>query len=151
MLHEMLVIATIVVTGLMVGVELAVAAFVNPIFDRLPDNGGLSARSDGARVLGKVMPWWYVTSVILAVVWGIQTWGQQQAGTVVGATLLLLISVLMSVALLVPINSQVARWSAANVPADWRQQVGRWDRFHFVRVGVIVTAFVLLVMAGTWS
>lgn len=42
-------------------------------------------------------------------------------------------SVVMSIVLLVP---------------DWRQQVGRWDRFHYIRVGVIVAAFVLLVVAG---
>ncbi|MFD7278587.1 hypothetical protein ACFV80_16480 [Streptomyces sp. NPDC059862] len=71
------------------------AAFLNPIFDRLPNDGGLAARSDAARILGKVMP----------------------------------------IALLVPINSRVARWTHDSVPADWKQQIGRWDRFPHVRVG----------------
>lgn len=37
-MYEALVITTIVAVGLMVGVEFAVMAFVNPIFDRLPEH-----------------------------------------------------------------------------------------------------------------
>ncbi|MHB9854121.1 anthrone oxygenase family protein [Streptomyces krungchingensis] len=145
-MQHILAIVTVVVVGLMVGVEFAVAAFVNPILDRLPNDGGLAARSDGARVLGKVMPFWYIGSVALGAVWAASSWGDAEAGLVVTATALLVLSVLMSIALLVPINSRVAQWTRESVPADWRQQVGRWDRFHYVRVAVIVAAFVLLVV-----
>lgn len=142
----MLAVITVVLVGLMVGVELAVAVFVNPIFDRLPNDGGLAARRDGARVLGRVMPFWYVGSVVLGTLWGIQAWGRPDAPAIVAAIALLVSSVVMSIALLVPINSRVARWSDGSVPPDWKQQVGRWHRFHYVRVGVIVSAFVLLVI-----
>lgn len=145
---DILKMTTIVVVGLMVGVELSVAAFLNPIFDRLPENGGLSARSDGARLLGRVMPVWYIASVVLGAPWAAQVWGQGQGRLVVGAAALLLLSVVMSVLLLVPINSRVADWTAQRAPADWRQQIGRWDSFHYARVGIIVLAFVLLVAAG---
>ncbi len=144
---EVLAVVTVVVVGLMVGVEFAVAAFVNPIFDRLPDDGGLAARSDGARVLGRVMPFWYIGSVLLGGLWAALVWGRAPAGPVTVAASLLVVSVAMSVALLVPINSRVARWSAGNAPADWAEQVGRWDRLHYFRVAVIVAAFVLLVVA----
>ncbi|WP_309572608.1 anthrone oxygenase family protein [Deinococcus sp.] len=147
-MQNVLVVVTVVVVGLMVGVELAVAAFVNPIFDRLPGNGGVAARSNGARVLGQVMPFWYVSSVLLAAWWAVSAWGDLQALTVVVAAALLVVSVVMSVTLLVPINAQVARWSSASVPADWRLQVGKWDRLHYIRVGVIVAALVLLVVAA---
>jgi len=138
----------VVLVGLMVGVELAVAAFVNPILDRLPADGGLLARSDGARVLGRVMPFWYVGSMALAAVWAVAAWGHALTWAVVLAAGLLALSVVMSVTLLVPINSRVARWSAGGAPADWREQLGRWDRFHVLRVAVIVAAFVLLAVAG---
>ncbi|MEU7058135.1 DUF1772 domain-containing protein [Streptomyces sp. NPDC046197] len=145
-MQDALAVVTVVVVGLLVGVEFAVAVFVNPILDRLPNDGGLAARSDGARVLGRVMPFWYIGSVVLGILWAVVAWGDTGAGLVVAATALLVVSVLMSIALLVPINSRVARWTRDSVPADWRQQVGRWDRFHYVRVGLIVTAFVLLVV-----
>ncbi|MEU9125765.1 DUF1772 domain-containing protein [Streptomyces sp. NPDC048506] len=146
-MHNALAIVTVVVVGLLVGVEFAVAAFVNPIIDGLPNNGGLVARTEGARILGKVMPFWYIGSVVLGAIWAVRAWGDAGAGLVVTATALLVLSVLMSIALLVPINSRVAQWTQDSVPADWKQQLGRWDRFHYVRVSVIITAFVLMVVA----
>lgn len=145
---EALAVVTVVLVGLMVGVEFAVAAFLNPIFDRLPNDGGLAARSDGARVLGRVMPFWYVGAVVLAVLWATMTWTRPQALTVAVAAALLLVSVAMSVVLLVPINSRVTRWSAGDPPVDWRGQISRWDRLHHLRVVVIIAAFALLVVAG---
>jgi uncharacterized membrane protein len=79
--------------------------------------------------------------------WTVLAWGDAGTRLVVTATALLLLSVLMSIALLVPINSHVVQRTHHNVPADWKQQLGRWDRLHYVRVGVIVAAFVLLVVA----
>ena len=138
---------TVVVVGLMVGVEFAVAVFVNPIFDRLPDGGGLRARSDGARVLGRVMPFWYIGSVLLAAAWTAVSWGDTRTWAVLTGGLLLVVSVIMSGTLLVPINNRVAQWSTGIAPTDWRQQMHRWDRLHYVRVGVIVVGFALLVLA----
>ncbi|MBO0851311.1 MAG: DUF1772 domain-containing protein [Pseudonocardia sp.] len=146
-MQHVLAIVTVVVVGLLVGVEFAVAAFVNPIFDRLPNDAGLAARGDGGRVLGKVMPFWYIGSLVLSAAWAALVWGGAGVRLVVAAAALLVLSVLMSIALLVPINSRITQWTHDNVPADWKQQIGRWDRFHYVRVGVIVAAFVLLVVA----
>ncbi|MFE7013818.1 DUF1772 domain-containing protein, partial [Streptomyces sp. NPDC057651] len=30
---------------------------------------------------------------------------------------------------------------------DWKEQLNRWERFHYVRVAVIIAAFALLVAA----
>ncbi|WP_353650245.1 DUF1772 domain-containing protein [Nakamurella sp. A5-74] len=141
-------VVTVVIVGILVGAEFAVAVFVNPIFDRLPHNGGLAARTDGARLLGRVMPFWYIASVVLAVVTALAVAGSGRWFWVAGAGLLL-VSVLMSVTLLVPINNRVRRWSGSDFPADWREQVGRWDRLHFVRVAVITAGFVLMAIAAT--
>ncbi|GHB75917.1 membrane protein [Streptomyces cirratus] len=146
-MQDVLAVVTVVVVGLMVGVEFAVAVFVNPILDRLPDDGGLAARSDGARVLGRVMPVWYIGSVVLGAVWAAVSWGGPGASLIVSGAALLVVSVVMSILLLVPINSRVATWSRDGIPADWKQQVNRWDRFHYVRVAVIVAAFALFTVA----
>lgn len=152
-MEETLAVVTMVVIGSMVGVELAVAAVLNPIFDRLPNNGGVAARSDGARLLGRVMPFWYIGSILLAAGWviresAVQGWGQPRTLVIASAAALLVLSVGMSIILLVPVNSRIAQWSRAGAPEDWRQQVSRWDRLHYLRVGVIVTAFALLAVAG---
>lgn len=147
-MQDVVAVSTVVVVGMMVGVEFAVAVFVNPIFDRLPDAAGRAARSDGARVLGRVMPVWYLGALALGALWAALAWGRSEAPAVVVATALLAVSVLMSVLLLVPINSRAATWSDGDAPQDWKQQAGRWDRLHYVRVGIIVAAFTLFAVGS---
>jgi hypothetical protein len=62
---EYLNVVAIIVAGLMVGSELAIAAFVHPTLDRLPDNVHLPAASALARVLGRFMPFWYILVFLL--------------------------------------------------------------------------------------
>jgi hypothetical protein len=60
-----LAVITATVFGVMVGVEFAVAVFVGPILRRLPVGAWIEASADGARVLGRVMPFWYIGSLLL--------------------------------------------------------------------------------------
>lgn len=138
---------TTVVVGVMVGVEFSVAFVLNPIFNALPDDSDQLARAHGGRMLGAVMPVWYITSLVLVAVWAVAGWHHHGTGLVVTAGALLLLSVIMSVLLLVPINNRSKTWTPDNRPADWKQQMNRWDRFHYVRVAVIIAAFALLVAA----
>ena len=144
-----LAVITATVTGVMVGVEFAVAAFVNPILLRLPAGPSLEARADGARVLGRVMPFWYVGSLLLTAWLAAAKWGGSAGAAAVAAAALLVVSVVMSITLLVPINNRTATWTADHHPADWREQQQRWDRLHYARVAIIVAAFVLTLVAGT--
>ncbi|MGW2304923.1 anthrone oxygenase family protein [Streptomyces sp. NPDC001809] len=140
-------VVTIVITGLMVGVEFSVAFVMNPIFNALPEDSGQLGRAHGGRMLGAVMPFWYIGSLILTAAWAVAGWGQAGAGLVVTAGALLIVSVLMSVLLLVPINNRGKTWTPENRPADWKQQMKRWDSYHYARVAVIIAAFTLLVVA----
>ena len=144
-----LAVVTATVVGTMVGVEFAVAVFVNPILLRLPAGPSLEARADGARVLGRVMPFWYFGSLILTAGLAAATWGRSAAGAAIAAAALLAVSVVMSVALLVPINNRSVTWTADDHPDDWREQQQRWDRLHYVRVAIIIVAFVLTLVAAT--
>ncbi|MFD4249259.1 anthrone oxygenase family protein [Amycolatopsis thermoflava] len=146
MLNALEVLTTVVV-GVMVGVEFAVAFVINPIVARLPDDSTLLARAHGGRMLGAVMPVWYLTSLALVAVWAVAGWRHDGAGLVVTAGALLIVSVIMSVLLLVPINNRGKTWTPENRPADWKQQAQRWDRFHYIRVAVIIGAFALLAAA----
>ena len=138
---------TIVVTGVMVGVEFSVAFVINPILDALPGDSGQLGRAHGGRMLGAVMPVWYITSLVLVAVWAIARWHHHRTGLVVTAGALLIISVLMSLLLLVPINNQGKTWTPENRPQNWKEQTNRWDRFHYVRVAVLIAAFALLAAA----
>ncbi|MCP3760593.1 DUF1772 domain-containing protein [Streptomyces sp. TBY4] len=140
-------VVTTVSVGVMVGVEFSVAFVMNRIFNALPEDSGQLGRAHGGRMLGAVMPVWYITSVVLVAVWAIVGWHNPGVGLVVTAGALLIVSVIMSILLLVPINNRGKTWTPENRPADWKEQMNRWDRFHYVRVAVIIAAFALLVAA----
>jgi uncharacterized membrane protein len=140
-------VVTIVIVGLMVGVEFSVAFVMNPIFNALPEDSGQLGYAHGGRMLGAVMPFWYIGSLVLVVVWAVAGWHHHGTGLVVTAGALLMLSVAMSLLLLVPINNRNKTWTPDNRPADWKQQLHRWNRFHYLRVAVIVAAFTLLAAA----
>lgn len=138
---DVLVVAAVVVLGVMVGVEFAVAVFVNPIFDRLPGTAGLAARTDGARVLGRVMPFWYVGALALVLGWMVLAWGSGAVVPLAVGAGLLVLTVVLSLLFLVPINDRARTWSEGDAPADWRAQLARWDRLHHLRTALLVAAF----------
>ncbi|MEE1828227.1 DUF1772 domain-containing protein [Streptomyces sp. BE20] len=146
-MFDALKVVTIVVVGVMVGVEVSVAFVVNRILGALPEDSYQLGRAHGGRMLGALMPVWYFTSLALSAVWAVAGWHRPGAGLVVTAAALLIASVLMSVLLLVPINNRSKTWTPENRPADWREQSDRWDRLHYARVAVIVAAFTLLAAA----
>ncbi len=138
---------TIVVVGVMVGVEFAVAFVMNPILNALPGDSGQLGHAHGGRMLGAVMPFWYIGSLVLSAVWAIAGWHHHGTGLVVIAAALLILSVIMSVLLLVPINNRGKTWNPENRPEDWKEQLNRWVLFHYVRVAVLIAAFALLAAA----
>ena len=142
-------VATTVVVGVMGGVEFSVAFIMNRILNALPDDSAQLGRAHGGRMLGAVMPVWYIGSLVLVAVWAVAGWQDEGNGLTVTAGALLIVSVLMSVLLLVPINNRNKTWTPETRPADWKQQLNRWERLHYVRVAVIVAAFALLVTALT--
>jgi uncharacterized membrane protein len=146
MLNALEVFTTVIV-GVMVGVEFSVAFVINRILNALPDDSLILGRAHGGRMLGAVMPVWYITSLVLSAVWAVAGWHHHGTGLVVTAGALLTLSVIMSILLLVPINNLSKTWTAENRPADWKEQSNRWDRYHYVRVAVLIAAFALLVAA----
>ncbi|MFI2765504.1 anthrone oxygenase family protein [Streptomyces echinatus] len=146
---DTLEVVTTVVVGLMVGVEFSVAFIMNRILDALPEDSGQLGHAHGGRMLGALMPFWYIGSLVLSAIWAVAGWHHHGAGLVVTAAGLLIVSVVMSMLLLVPINNRNKTWTPDNRPADWKQQLHRWGRYHYLRVAGIIAAFTLLVAALT--
>jgi hypothetical protein len=141
-MEEVMEMLALVITGPMVGVEIAVATFTNPIIARLPDDAFRDARSEGSRVLGKVMPFWYIATLVVLI-----------AAAVVSHSVLIAVAaglmaavVLLTVTMLVPINNRIGAWTQSDGPS--RDLAGRWDRLHWLRVAVLVALFVVLVIAA---
>jgi hypothetical protein len=137
------------VTGIMVGVEFFVAVFFEMILAGLPAGSALEARAAGGRILGRVMPFWYVASLILVAGLAAAATGGTATSAAIAAAALLVVSVVMSVTLLVPINNRNKTWTAEDHPDDHREQGQRWMHLHYVRVAVIIAALVLTLVAAT--
>jgi uncharacterized membrane protein len=145
---EVLNVVAIIVAGLMVGCELAIAAFVHPTLDKLPDDVHLQAASALARVLGRVMPFWYILVFLLALAEGVIEWQWHQPGTLpiwstVSAVLWALAS-LYSVIALVPINNRIK----STPPPDWKTYRRRWDLLHRWRVVLLTIAFAFIIVGS---
>lgn len=139
----------IIVTGPLLGVEFGVAAFTNPILQRLPDAAYRQARGTGARILGAAMPFWYLTSVALMIAAAVLRPGPLLITPVV----LMALVILLTLTTLVPINNRVAAGFGGDGDGgadsgQFHELVNRWDRLHWVRVGLLAAAFVCLVLAG---
>lgn len=140
--NEIVGILAVSVAGTLAGSEFAVAAFLHPIVGRLSDDAFRAARSDAARLLGRVMPFWYMASAALLVAAAAAVAGPQRWLIGTGAGLMALI-VLMTVTIMVPINNRIAAWRTTGEVS--RPLAARWDRLHWSRVAMLAALFVLLV------
>ncbi len=141
---EVISVVAFIVAGLMVGSELAIAAFVHPTLDKLPDDVHLPAASALARVQGKFMPFWYILVVLITVAEVAIQWHQSGRVPVWIATsaVLWILAILYSVTALVPINNRLK----SDPPPDWKMYRRRWDLLHRWRVVLLTIAFAFLIV-----
>ncbi|KUI48216.1 hypothetical protein AU198_19610 [Mycobacterium sp. GA-1199] len=135
-------VLALLIVGPLVGVELAVAVFLNPMLGRLPDEAFAQARSDSGRVLGTVMPFWYAAALVVLIAAAVLL---RTDWLFITAALTMALAVVATVALMVPINNRIGRWSSG---ADVDRGLARqWDRLHWRRVALLVVVFGLVVVA----
>jgi uncharacterized membrane protein len=143
---EVLNVVAIIVAGLMVGSELAIAVFVHPTLDKLPDDVHLPAASALAVVSGRFMPFWYILVFLLTLAEVVIQWHQSARLPIWFATsaILWMLASLYSVTALVPINNRITSWEKSTRPADWKTYRSKWDLLHRWRVVLLTIAFAFL-------
>jgi uncharacterized membrane protein len=148
LIMEILNLVAVLVAGLMVGSELAIAVFVHPALDRLPDEIHLPVAIALARVLGKFMPFWYILVILLTVTVAVIQWHKSDRlpGLIATSAFLWLVSVVYSLTALVPINNHIASLPEGTPPADWKIFRRRWDLLHRWRVALLTIAFAFLIV-----
>lgn len=143
-------VLAIVVLGLMCGSELNVAAFGHPTLNRQSTHVHIPVRASFAVLLGRVMPFWMVTSTLLNLLLLLPF---VHLGVFAGrlaqiAFAIQLLAIPFSLIGPVPINNRVKLWTPTNLPTDWRAQEHRWDLYHWFRTGALIVAFALLVVSA---
>jgi uncharacterized membrane protein len=142
----MLEIILLVAAGTLVGNEICIAAFVHPIFYKLPAECHLRVAQPLAKLLGAVMPFWYIAVVALT---GAECYlsrdGNPQALRLLeAAAVIFVIAIAFTLLGPVPINNQIARIVPEQPPQNWLTLRKRWDRLHAIRVAIILVALTLL-------
>ena len=67
-MYQTIDLIAVLVTVLLTGSELAVGVFVHPVLSKLQDAAHAEAAKPLARLLGRVMPFWYAAALLLVVV-----------------------------------------------------------------------------------
>ena len=140
-------VATILCIGLLIGAEFSMSAFVNPVLNKLDVAAKAEATRLFARLLGTVMPFWYVASLLLllsetiihmhnsAVVWlgvAVAFWGA---------------AIALSIVSLVPINNRLAQMAADGWTESTQRDHRKWDALHRARVFALAVAMIFF-LAG---
>jgi hypothetical protein len=138
---------TITLAGLMVGNELAVAAFFNPAAWRLESTPQAQALSILGGSLGRVMPVWYGVCLALLALESYLHRHQAVLVPLLTATLIWAGVIIFSISALVPINNRIASLNTAEPTPGWKQDHKKWDSLHRIRLLLLAVALVALTYA----
>lgn len=65
--------------------------------------------------------------------------------------LLMLVTLIITLTILVPIDNQIAAWTPETVPANWESLRTTWDNYHTVRTFTSIGSFAALASAAVRS
>jgi uncharacterized membrane protein len=128
----------------MIGNELTVSLFVNPVIWQLEDRSQAKALTLFAGILGKVMPFWYALCLILMMAEAYLRRHEPSLTLLLVAVAVWIAIIVYTLTMLVPINDRIARLAGA-LPGGWREEHKRWDMYHRWRILSLMIAMVCLV------
>ncbi len=131
----------------MIGAELAVAAFIDPILWKLEEPSRARAVGYFAGRLGKAMPFWYVLNFLLLIAEAFLLRGHVGARLIVAAVAIWAVVIVLTLMFLVPINNRLARGTISNLDKAHGEHK-RWDAMHRARVVALVAAMALFLLAS---
>ena len=140
-------VVTILCIGLLIGVELAMSVFVNPVLSKLD----LAAQAEPIRLLGRrlgsAMPVWYIASLLL-LLWETIIHRHESFVVLLGVAVALWgAAIALSLLVLVPINKRLVRTGADGWTESTQREHRKWDAVHRVRVFVLIVSMIFF-LAG---
>ena len=119
---------------------------MQPVVARLPYEQFVAAEQGMLRTFGRIMPVLMPLSGILAVT--VISLSRGDARFVfwlrVAAASCIAVTVVTTLLVNVPINTQTAGWQLTNDPSVWQQMRERWHFFQGVRGALFAAAFLIL-------
>ena len=132
---------TILCLSLLIGNELTVSLFINPIMQQLDPRPRTQALGLFARILGRVMPFWYALCLLLLIAETALYRHETVFPFLIIASGLWAAVIVFTVTTLVPINNRIAALPPEASLSSWQKEHHRWDILHRWRVGLLTFAF----------
>lgn len=143
-------VVSAVCIGLLIGVEFAVSAFINPIVRKLGEREELRAIRLFAAKLGRVMPVWYGFSFVFLIAETIVRHGQFGVTLLTVASSIWAAVMLLTILFLVPINNRMVTLDVDALAGSAESALtehGRWDAMHRWRVASLTAAMICFLLA----
>ena len=148
-MNTLIVFLSLLISGLLVGNEMAVAFFIHPVLYSVPEDAHARVVKPLAGRLGRFMPPWYALTLLFAILQLlVEPRGSLSWWLCCAAAVLMALIIIVTIILLVPINNRIAGWDLDRLPADWLNMRQRWDLYHRVRVLLLVFVFALLILSA---
>jgi Domain of unknown function (DUF1772) len=132
-------VISVILTGLMAGQMLAIA-LANHAARSLPETSWTLRFQAENKLFTKTMP----ASLLLplfGLIWSAFLAVSVQRGMFSAAAALELVVLAITMSIEIPINRQVASWTAGSAPSTWMGIRDRWLRFHWLRTAVGACSF----------
>jgi len=146
MIHFLNIVTTVCI-GLLIGVEFAVSAFINPILSKLDEPAQTHAVRLFAKRLGEAMPFWYSASLLLLIIEAAVRWLSPGQMLMIAACTIWIAAVIHTVLVLVPINNRLIRLGADGFSPELKKDHDKWDRLHRLRVLALTFSMVCFLSA----
>jgi len=140
-------ILTILSLGLLIGVELAVSIFINPVVARLDQRTRSQTVQMFAARLGRAMPFWYSINLVLLITEAILHRNQQGLTLLIAAACIWAVAILLSIIFLVPINNRMMQLDGTTFSEEAQREHNRWTTLHHTRVLTLIAAMICFLVA----
>jgi len=139
-------IVSILLIGPLIGTELAVSAFINPVLEQVGGAAEAQATRIFARKLGAFMPFWYGACLFLIAALGVLRRHDGGLDWIAASAALWVLVIVFTLLFLVPINNRIAAMDPTNFNPALRRQHTLWDRLHRGRVAILALAMLFLLL-----
>jgi len=149
--HEsvpLLNIATIASVGLLVGTEICLTAFTNPVLRKLDDPAQLKAAQLLTARLGTPMPLWNVLGLVLLIVDAVVHRNAPGFSLLAAASVLWVAAAAFTFALMLPLNIRLERTDSTSSPNQSLIDYQRWSARHLPRLLMLAAALLCLLLAS---
>jgi uncharacterized membrane protein len=139
----------LLLTGLLAGVFYYGTFTVIPAFYEVPLNVHLQYRVELMNHNAVYVQLLTAFSIISPIIYAISVRHNPKLRNFsIAAAITALISILITRFGNVPINRMIRVWESGTAPVDWREILGRWNMFNYIRTFFAMASFILMLIAS---